>query len=201
MAISSHDVDDVNAVASVGTNSSSSSDSDSSNSASSDSSLDSSSSGGTTPQDPLMDTKSPSKCAQKDELLTKEITIAGDMTNDIGDMTINNGDEHENVKEGGISKKESNKDAKAKQLVNSIKVNLTARADTDDINAMDSVGTNSSSSSDSSDSSDSSSSDSSSDSSSPDGATSQDPLTDTKSVSKRAQKDELLTKEIAIVED
>eukprot|EP00979_Chaetoceros_neogracilis_P016160 scaffold7218_cov215-Chaetoceros_neogracile.AAC.1 len=66
---------------------------------------------------------------------------------------------------------------------------------------MDSVGTDSSSSSNSSDSSDSSSSDSSSDSSSPGGSTSQDPLTDTKSVSKPVQnykKDELLTKEIII---
>jgi hypothetical protein len=57
MAISSHDVDDVNAVASVGTNSSSSSDSNSSDSSSSDSSSDSSSSDGAISQDPLMDTK------------------------------------------------------------------------------------------------------------------------------------------------
>jgi len=74
---------------------------------------------------------------------------------------------------------------------------VVAKADADDINDMDSVGTDSSFSSDS-DSSDSSISDSSSsDSSSPDGATSQDLLTDTKSISRPAQKDELLTKEFA----
>eukprot|EP00979_Chaetoceros_neogracilis_P011059 scaffold2677_cov252-Chaetoceros_neogracile.AAC.1 len=127
-----------------------------------------------------MDTTSPSKPSQKDELLTKEIAIVEDVTND-------KRDDHENMKEAEISKKESNKDVKSKQLVDSIKVNVIARADADDINDMDSVGTDSSSNSDSSDSSDSSSSDSSSDSSSPGGATSQDPLMDTKSVSKPAQ--------------